>query len=79
MFETLLFALILIFLNLILIFKRVPLLGLFVGGFTLLISLRYFINDTTLPVNTVNAPFFTIFVCGFAGLQLIAQAIEIRK
>jgi uncharacterized membrane protein YczE len=78
MYESLLFALILIFLNLILTFKPMPLLGLLTGLFTILIGVTYFISDTTLPINTPT-PYFTIFIILFGVVNLYSQSVDIRR
>lgn len=78
MYESLLFALILIFLNIIITIKPMPLLGLTIGLFTILIGILSFIPDTTLPVNSPT-PYFTLLILLIASINLYSQSVDIRK
>lgn len=78
MYESLIFALILIFLNLILTYKPMPILGLVVGLITFSVGVGYFINDTTLPFNSPN-PIFSIFVMLMILPNFYTQYIDIKK
>lgn len=76
--ETLIFALILIVLNILFSIKPHPIMGLVVSFLTFFISVTYFVTDTTLPLNSPN-PMFTIFVCIIAGSSLICQWYDYKK
>ena len=78
MYESLLFALILIFLNIIITIKPMPLLGLVIGLFTILVGILFFVSDTTLPVNSPS-PYFTLLVLLIASVNLYSQSVDIRK
>jgi len=73
MLETLIFAVLLLFVNLILIYKPIPILAFPVELFTLYLYVTQVLADSSLPMQ----PFFTIFlilvnICGLVvnGLSL---------
>lgn len=78
MYESLLFALILIFLNIIIIVKPMPLLGLTIGLFTILLCILFYISDATLPMNNPT-PWFTLLLLLIASINLYSQSVDIRK
>ena len=78
MLETLVFALILIMLNIIFAIKPHPIMGVVVSILTFFISVTYFVTDTDLPLNNPN-PIFTIFVCIIAGSCLLCQWYDYKK
>jgi hypothetical protein len=78
MFETLIVILVLIFLNIIVTIKPMPILGLVIGLFTIVISLTYFITDSTLPLNSPT-PYFTLFILLISCVNLYSQSVDIRK
>lgn len=78
MLETLIFALILIMLNILFGVKPHPIFGVVISFLTFFISVTYFITDATLPVNSPN-PIFTIFICIIAGANLICQWYDYKK
>lgn len=78
MFETLIFALLLIMLNIIFGIKPHPIFGIVISLLTFFVSVTYFISDTTLPLNSPN-PIFTIIICLIAGTSLICQWYDYKK
>lgn len=78
MYETLVFGMFLIILNLILILKRIPLFGFTLGLFTLIIVATSFVSDTTLPVNTPT-PYFALLIALVSGFDIIAQFLDFNK
>lgn len=78
MYESLIFALLLIMLNIIFGIKPHPIFGGIVAFMTFFISVTYFVTDTTLPLNTPN-PMFTIFVLIIAGANAVCQIKDYRK
>lgn len=65
----------LMLLNLLLIIRRVPLVGVPLGIFTFYMCVAYFINETsaTIPAN----PYTTALLSIFAGAEIIAQSLEL--
>lgn len=65
----------LMMLNLLLIIKRVPLIGVPVGIFTFYMCVAYFINESvaSIPAN----PYTTALLSIFAGAEIVAQSIEL--
>jgi len=74
MIETLIFAIILLVLNVVLTYKPIPIMGFPLGIFSLFIYITVFLNDASLPVQ----PFFTMFLMLLAVTQLLANAFEFR-
>lgn len=78
MFESFIFALILIMLNIVFAFKPNPIMGVTVNLLTFFIGVSYLVTDTTLPLNSPN-PIFTIFVLIVAGASMICQWYDYKK
>jgi hypothetical protein len=78
MYESLMFAIILLFFNFILMVKPMPILGIFIGLFTILICLISFLSDSTLPIN-YPTPYFTLLILMFSAINLYSQSVDIRK
>lgn len=78
MLESLIFAIILIVLNILFAIKPHPIMGIVVSILTFFIGVTYFITDETLPLNSPN-PIFTIFVLIIAGSCLICQWYDFKK
>lgn len=78
MTETLIIALLLIFLNIIFGIKPHPIFGVVVSILTFFVSMFYFVTDSTLPLNSPN-PIFTIVVCLIAGSCLLCQLYDFKK
>lgn len=78
MYESLIFAIILMFFNFILIVKPIPILGLLIGLFTIFLGVISFIPDSTLPLNSPT-PYFTLLVLLFACVNLYSQSVDVRK
>ena len=74
-FRTLIFALSLLVINLILIYKPIPILAFPVMLFTLYIYITQFLNDFSLPIQ----PFFTIFLCLINVSGLIINAFSLKE
>lgn len=78
MFESLIFALVLIMLNILFGVKPHPIFGVVISLLTFFISVTYFVTDATLPLNSPN-PIFTIVICIIAGTSLICQWYDYKK
>ena len=74
MLETLIFAVLLLFVNLILIYKPIPVLAFPVEIFTLYIYATRFITDSSLPVQ----PYFTIFLILINVCGLVVNALNLK-
>ena len=74
MLETLIFAVLLLFINFILIYKPVPILAFPVMLFTLYLYVTQFLGDSSLPMQ----PYFTIFLCLVNVSGLIVNAMDMR-
>lgn len=70
--EVLIVEILFLFINLILLVKRLPLLGIPVPIFTVYIGAIYFLPDTTLSFNKI----FVAFILLIATLALIANAMD---
>lgn len=75
MMETLIFAIILLFLNLILIYRPIPIASFVIGMFSIYIYATQMLTDSTLPVN----PFFTVFLILVSTIGIIINALSMRK
>ena len=75
MLETLIFALILLIVNLLLIYRPVPILAFPVELFTLYLYATQFLGDSTLPMQ----PFFTFFLILINVCGLIVNAFDVRS
>ena len=75
MLETLIFAVLLLFVNLILIYKPIPILAFPVELFTLYLYATQFLGDSTLPMQ----PYFTLFLILINISGLIVNALDIKR
>lgn len=75
MLETLIFAVLLLFINLILIYKPIPILAFPVMLFTLYLYVTQFLGDSSLPMQ----PYFTIFLCLVNVSGLIVNAFNLKE
>ena len=75
MFETLIFALILLIVNLLLIYRPIPILAFPVELFTLYLYTTQFLTDSSLPMQ----PFFTLFLMLINVSGLIVNALHLRE
>jgi len=75
MLETLIFAVLLLFINLILIYKPIPVLAFPVGIFTLYIYATQFLTDSTLPAQ----PYFTVFLILVNVSGLVVNALSLKE
>jgi len=75
MLETLIFAVLLLFINFILIYKPVPILAFPVMLFTLYLYVTQFLGDSSLPMQ----PYFTIFLCLVNVSGLIVNAFSLKE
>ena len=73
-FRTLIFALSLLVVNLILIYKPIPVLAFPVMLFTLYLYITQFLGDSSLPVQ----PYFTIFLILINVSGLIVNALSLK-
>lgn len=78
MFETLIFAILIIALNILFAIKPHPIMGIGISFLTFFLCVFYFISDTTLPMNTPN-PIFTIFMLFIAGFNSVCQWYDYKK
>jgi len=78
MFETLIFAIILIMLNVFFGIKPHPIFGVIINTLTFYVGVTYFVADTTLPLNSPN-PVFTIVLLLIAGASFICQIYDYQK
>ena len=74
MLETLIFAVLLLFVNLILIYKPIPILAFPVELFTLYLYATQILLDSSLPMQ----PFFTIFLMIVNVAGLIVNALSLK-
>ena len=75
MFETLIFALLLLIVNLILIFRPLPVLAFPVELFTLYLYTTQFLGDSTLPMQ----PYFTMFLILINVSGLVTNALSLKE
>ena len=74
MLETLIFAVLLLFVNLILIYKPIPVLAFPVEIFTLYLYITKFLGDSSLPIQ----PFFTVFLMLINVSGLLVNALSLK-
>ena len=75
MFETLIFALLLLIVNLILIFRPMPVLAFPVEIFTLYLYTTQLLGDSSLPMQ----PYFTLFLILINVSGLVTNALSIKE
>lgn len=75
MLETLIFAILLLFINLILIYKPIPILAFPVEIFTLYLYATQFLNDSSLPMQ----PFFTVFLILLNVSGIVVNALSLQE
>lgn len=79
MYESLLIALVLIFINLMFIFKRIPVIGFIIGIITISFSIVVFLTDSSLLLFDSVTPYVTILVMLIASIQMLSSAVDFQR
>lgn len=72
MLEMFVLSVIFLLINLVLMVRRVPLVGVPISIFTLYMGVVVFLKDTTLPAN----PYYSLFILFIAVMNLLINAAD---
>ena len=75
MMEIFVLAILFLFINLLFVFKRVPILAIPVGIFTVYVIAMVFIGSTEIPAQ----PYFSFFVLMVTAINILINGLDIKE
>jgi len=75
MFEIFVLAILFLFLNLLFVFKRVPIMAIPVGIFTVYVIAMVFIGSSELPAQ----PYFSFFILMVTAINILINGLDIKE